>query len=99
MKKYVRVTELSISNEHGVKFCVKESDYEDYSEAKTMLECDARTDDFARNVRWMICTKYGLSDDDYERAYCGDSEEGYYDPDIEDDILETTETYCFEVEV
>lgn len=99
MKKYVRVTEVSVNNAYGVQFRVTESEHEDYSEAKTMLECDARTDDFARNVRWMICTMYGLTDDEYERACADYSEEAYYDLDIEDDITETTEEYTFEVEV
>lgn len=98
MKKYVRVMEVSVSNEEGVYFCVSESEHEDYSEAKTVLTCDAGTYDFAKQVRWMICTKYGLTDGEYEHSYCDYSEDEYYDPIIEDDICETTETYTFEVE-
>lgn len=98
MKKYVRVTEVSVSNEEGVLFCVSESEHEDYSEAKTVLTCDTRTYEFAKQVRWMICTKYGLTDNEYERGYCDYSEEEYYDPEIEEDICETTEEYIFEVE-
>lgn len=98
MKKYITVTEQYTNNAPDVRFCVTESEDERSVVSNTVLICDARTDDFVRKVRWMICTKYGLTDDEYERAYCGDSEEEYYDGAAENFILETTERYMFEVE-
>lgn len=98
MKKYVTVTEQYVSNDLGVKFCVTESECEYSVVGKTVLICDARTSEMVENVRWMICTEYGLTEDDYERGYCGDHEEEYWDTDIDSEITETTETYTFEVE-
>lgn len=98
MKKYITVTEQYTNKSPDVRFCVTESEYEHSVVSNTVLICDARTDDFVRKVRWMICTKYGLTDDEYEHAYCGDSEEEYYDGAANEVITETTEEYTFEVE-
>lgn len=98
MKKYVRVIEVSVSNEEGVLFCVSESEHEDFSEAKTVLTCDAGDYDFVRNARWMICTKYGLTDGEYECACSDYHEEEHWDGAANEVITETTETYTFEVE-
>lgn len=98
MKKYVRVMEVSVNNEESVLFYVSESEHEDFSEAKTVLTCDAGTYDFVKQVRWMIFTKYGLTDGEYECACSDYQEEEYWDGAANEVITETTEEYTFEVE-
>lgn len=99
MKKYIRVTEQSTSNSHDTHFCVTESEHEDYSDAKVVLTCDVNANEFFDDIRWLICTKYGLRSEEYEHSCCDYSEAEYYNGAAQELILETTETYAFEAEV